>query len=468
MIREGLLNTFFDRDPKLESITDNSNVNTLLRQNGKSFPGSEKGNESGPSALGGSSQFGGETSLQEGADDWIDNVELDPLIGPYHALDTINKYLLETTPQAQVALSHESDWWDLSPDSPVASLVYVASLVSNVASLVYSDEQFMASIRTEPILQIGALEPKDLTSEIKLDDPYFAYGGYSEVYGGDWTDASTGRVTRVAIKALRGVTNDEESLQKIKKRLLREIGVWEQLDHPNITPFLGVVSGFGPLPAMVSPYYSEANINQYTLDNPDADRLPLILGVARGLAYLHSLGLLHGDLKGHNVLIDDNLSPRLADFGPSRIVGRRGFITAFTGTGRYMAPELTVINDDIPYLPQTADSSEDDMLSGETATLDPIITKKSDIYAFAMVVIEILTSKQPFFYYRQEHLVVILTQDGKRPDRPRCLPTHFSDEIWQLMEECWHHDPQVRPEMAAVVSRLEEMQSKKLRVSWEE
>ncbi|KZP22995.1 kinase-like protein, partial [Athelia psychrophila] len=231
--------------------------------------------------------------------------------------------------------------------------------------------------------------------------------------------------------------------------LLREIRVWEQLEHPNITPFLGVVNAFGPLPAMVSPYYSKANINQYTLDNPDTDRLPLILGVARGLAYLHSLNILHGDLKGHNVLIDDNSSPRLADYGRTRI--------------------LTAISDDISFPTPTADSSEDDMLSSETtAILDPIITKKTDIYAFTMVVMEILTSKLPFFYIRQEHVVVILTQDGKRPDRVRCLPTHFADEIWQLMEDCWHRDPQARPEMDAAISRLEEMQSKNLRVAWEE
>ncbi|KZP25803.1 kinase-like protein [Athelia psychrophila] len=311
--------------------------------------------------------------------------------------------------------------------------------------------------------------PKDLTSEIKPDKQSFAYGAYSEVYGGDWTDASTGKVTRVAIKALRGVTNNEEQLVIIRRRLLREIRVWVPLGHPNITPFLGIVTGFGPLDAMVAPCYSKGNINQYILDNPDEERLPFILGIASGLTYLHSLDLLHGDLKGHNVLIDDNLSPRLADFGRSRIVERRGFTTAFMGTGRYMAPELTVISEDITEAIPTADSSDDDMpSSGTTAILDPLITKSSDTYAFAMVVLEILTSRLPFFYLRQEYLVVILTEDGGRPDRVKCLPTHFADEIWQLMEDCWHHDPQARPEMAATIPRLEEMRSKKLRVAWEE
>lgn len=312
--------------------------------------------------------------------------------------------------------------------------------------------------------------PRDLTSEIKPDEHYFAYGAYSEVYGGDWTDPSRGgEMTRVAIKSLRGITDDEGLLVKIRKRFLREIRVWMPLEHPNITPFLGAMTGFGPLAAMVSPYYSKGNINQYTLDNPNTDKLPLITGVAKGLAYLHSLNILHGDLKGHNVLMDDNLSPRLADFGRSRIAERRGFTTAFTGTGRYMAPELTVISDDLTDpIPATYSSEGDTPDSAIPAVLDPLITKKSDIYAFAMVVIEILTSKLPFFYLRQEHLVVILTQDGHRPDRLRCLPTQFSDDIWRFMEDCWHHDPQARPEMSATIPRLEEMQSKNLRVAWEE
>lgn len=81
---------------------------------------------------------------------------------------------------------------------------------------------------------------------------------------------------------------------------------------------------------------------------------------------------------------------------------------------------------------------------------------------------QILTSKLPFFYLRQAHLAVVLVQDGGRPDRARCLPTHFSDGIWQFMEDCWHHDQQARPEMTAAISRLEEMQSNKSKVAWEE
>ncbi|KAF7974108.1 hypothetical protein HWV62_13435 [Athelia sp. TMB] len=295
----------------------------------------------------------------------------------------------------------------------------------------------------------------------------FTTTAYSEVYEGTLTDPETGKVVKVAVKVLRGVTEKEELLEKIKKRLLREIRVWMPLDHPNITPFLGVVEGLGPLSAMVSHYCSKGNINQYIIDNPNEDRLKLIIGIASGLAYLHSLDLLHGDLKGHNVLIDDEGSPRLADFGKSRVVERRGFTTAFTGTARYMAPELTVISDDIVEpVTVTGDGGSDS--SSSSVVLDPMITKQSDVYAFSMVVLEILTSKLPFFYLRQEHLVVILTQDGKRPDRARCAPTQFADEMWKFMEDCWDHDPSKRPKMEATIPRLQEMQANRLRVAWDE
>ena len=88
------------------------------------------------------------------------------------------------------------------------------------------------------------------------------------------------------------------------------------LSHPNVTPFHGVMEGLGPLSAMVSHYCSKGHISQYILDNAQEDRLELvsvfqsfpkalshtihfkILGVASGLAYLHSMDVIHGDLKG--------------------------------------------------------------------------------------------------------------------------------------------------------------------------
>ena len=82
----------------------------------------------------------------------------------------------------------------------------------------------------------------------------------------------------------------------------------------------------------------------------------------------------------HNVLIDDDGSPRLADFAKSRVVERKGFTSGFSGTARYMAPELMDILDEPTF------DGENDV---SAATLDPTTTKQSDVYAFSMVVLEV-------------------------------------------------------------------------------
>ena len=91
------------------------------------------------------------------------------------------------------------------------------------------------------------------------------------------------------------------------------------------------------------------------------------------------------------MLVDDEGSPRLVGFGKSRVVERRDFTTAFTGTARYMAPELTVTSDDfLEPFPLTVDGGSD----ASTATLDTMITKRSDVYAFSMLEVGVIYNHQ--------------------------------------------------------------------------
>jgi len=201
-------------------------------------------------------------------------------------------------------------------------------------------------------------------------------------------------------------------------------------------PFLGLCHDVGPSPAMISPLYKNGDVNQYLVQNPQADRQAIVLGVARGLEYLHAQNVIHGDIKGHNVLVADDGTPRLSDFGRSKLIEHRGFTTAtIAGSARQMAPEL---------LP--ASESESDG--------PPELAKEADVYAFSMVALESLSGKLPFFYVATELGVVLKVLNGQRPERSK-YPTIFTDDMWGLLVDCWGQTPQNRPNMNTVLQRLQ-------------
>jgi len=287
---------------------------------------------------------------------------------------------------------------------------------------------------------------KDLTNQVvKTECHYFAGGGFSEIYKGDWRDSLTGNHRPVAIKIFRGVDTNRHFLENTIRRLNRETRVWHSLCHENVLPFLGLCRDLGPSPAMISPLCHNGDVSQYLLSNPRADRQAIIIGVAHGLEYFHSRNVIHGDLKGHNVMIDDNGIPLLADFGQSEFVDHRGFTDTVAGSARYLAPEL------VGYQPD-ADDSDD--ASEEDVKHPPYLTKETDVFAFSMVALEILTGKLPYFYLRLETTVIASVYDGVRPDRQRCLPTTFTDPMWAILVDCWFQDPHQRPDMALVTQRL--------------
>ncbi|KIM74459.1 hypothetical protein PILCRDRAFT_14367 [Piloderma croceum F 1598] len=288
----------------------------------------------------------------------------------------------------------------------------------------------------------------DLSNQVKqTENQYFAAGAFSEIYRGEWTNPSTGKIVRVAIKVLRGIDSDPKILEHTIKRLNRETRIWHSLSHKNVVPFLGLCYDFGPFPCMIVPLYDNANVYRYLVDRPD-DRLVVILGVAHGLRYLHSKNVIHGNLTGHNVLMDDDNTPLLSDFGRSKFIDYRGII-AFCGSARYMAPELTAPEPDVVY-------GEDEHGTYENQG-NPDLTKETDVFAFSMLALEIWTGKLPFFYLRQDATVIAFVQDGKRPERSRCLPSVFTDSMWALLENCWDHSPERRPSMGSIVERLERM-----------
>ncbi|KAI9112608.1 hypothetical protein K1719_016531 [Acacia pycnantha] len=109
-------------------------------------------------------------------------------------------------------------------------------------------------------------------------------------------------------------------------------------DWPSKLPFkLGVFTGRFVLPFITARFLFGATIHEISL------------GVARGIAYLHhgcKMQILHFDIKPHNILLDENFTPKISDFGLARLYAIDGNIATLTarGTIGYIAPELLYKN----------------------------------------------------------------------------------------------------------------------------
>ena len=82
-------------------------------------------------------------------------------------------------------------------------------------------------------------------------------------------------------------------------------------------------------------------------------------------------------------------------------------------------------------------------------------TKQSDCYALGMVILEVLTGRVPFPGYNG---VIVMRKviDGERPERPQGPEaTWFTDDLWEMLDQCWSSQPKVRPTVEAVLERLD-------------
>lgn len=283
-------------------------------------------------------------------------------------------------------------------------------------------------------------EAPDLTGQVEIESAPCAYGGFSAVHHGVWRQPTCNY--EVAVKIFRGIHQDPGELAIITRRIQRETRIWYQLAHENILPFYGICRDVGPSPALVSPFCKYGNIEDYLRKFPNVDRFHLICGIAKGLSYLHTANVIHGDVKPHNVLVNDRGVPCLCDFGRSKIINHRGYTTGIAGTTRFLAPEL---------LAGPADNNGPDQPETQP---QPQLTTATDIYAFSMVVLQILTSIMPFYYFPQDSMVVHYVVNGTRPDPRRYNMQPPLSTLWGMLEACWAQMPAARPSMAAVLQLL--------------
>ncbi|KAF9779225.1 kinase-like domain-containing protein [Thelephora terrestris] len=282
-----------------------------------------------------------------------------------------------------------------------------------------------------------ALLPRALQIPIcynRFDAPLYR-GGFADVWKGQFQGSD------VAVKVLRLYATTD--FAKVASRFCKEVVAWNSLRHPNVMSLLGATmdgDGF----AMVSEWMTNGNIKEFVKAHWEVNRFELLEGVARGLAYIHSQGMIHGDLKGANILIDQDGRARLADFGLLTFLSDPTYFTASSsvvkgGTMRWMSPEL---------------------LYPEKFGLDHSCpAKESDCYALGMVIYEVISGQVPFALFK-EYIAMRKISDGEHPARPEGAEgVWFTDDLWRMLGLCWATQAQSRPSIEDVLECLERASS---------
>ncbi|KAJ7731239.1 kinase-like protein, partial [Mycena metata] len=151
--------------------------------------------------------------------------------------------------------------------------------------------------------------------------------------------------------------------------------------------------------------------------------------IAQGLQYLHSQNIVHGDLRGSNILITDDWSACLADFGLTSLTDATTATHSShrAGSIRWMAPELIA----------------PDLFGGRF-----LRTPATDLYAFGCVCIELYTGQPPFASL-SETASLFRVVKGERPERP-FGESALSDDLWRHVNEYWAQDSAKRPNIDVV------------------
>ncbi|KAF8344074.1 kinase-like domain-containing protein [Cantharellus anzutake] len=251
-----------------------------------------------------------------------------------------------------------------------------------------------------------------------------ASGSYAVVHPGRWG------LSRVAIKCFKD--KEQLGIDNIRERINSEITVWATLQHENIVPLYATVLDSNGLLALVTPLHKNGNLESFLGKEASRgiNRWQLLIDVAHGLAYLHDSKKYHGDITLNNILVTDEGRAVLTDFGLSRMCEQTGYSTLDGGRGcpQYRAYESFVGE-----------------LSG-----DPEARACRDVWAFAIVVVEVITGIKPYDGCSEVVDIWSYLSIGKRPYGPaqlNGLPRPIPEMLWRS----WDMDPSKRPKITEVV-----------------
>ncbi|KAG8959179.1 hypothetical protein FRC03_008365 [Tulasnella sp. 419] len=282
-------------------------------------------------------------------------------------------------------------------------------------------EEYWAYLQVRHLHLINGLW--DIRKIMKID-----VGGYSDVFRGTMVRKKKKDVTEIAIKEIRRtLTDNAEHNAHLCGRFYREVFLWDSLNHDNIVKLLGFTTprpNSNESPCLIMPWYASGNVLAYLMQNPHINRLLILKDVVSGLRYLHSEGVVHGDLKGLNVLINDSGIAMLSDFGASQFDDDMHQIIGVTtsepaGTTRFSCPELQN---------------------------NQVKNQMTDMWAFGCLAMEVLSGLTPYGTLAGNALSNAIRAGESPYDMENYEPRNSQEAaILPHIMRCWSFDPTSRP-----------------------
>ncbi|KAH7667479.1 Non-specific serine/threonine protein kinase protein [Dioscorea alata] len=262
-------------------------------------------------------------------------------------------------------------------------------------------------------------------------------GGFGTVYK---TTLKDGRPVAIKKLTVSSMVKSQDEFEKVIKKLAK-------IRHPNLVALEGYY-WTSSLQLLIYEFLSGGSLYKHLHENSTSntlswrERFNIILGVARSLAHLHQLNIIHYNLKSSNVLIDGTGVPKVGDYGLAKLLpmlDRYVISSKIQSALGYMAPEF--------------------------ACRTVKITEKCDVYAFGVLILEIMTGRRPVEYMEDDVVVLCdvmreAMEEGKADEfvdvkLQGCVPAEEMVPVIKLGLICTSQVPSNRPEMSEVVSILE-------------
>uniref|UniRef100_A0A1J3JNH5 mitogen-activated protein kinase kinase kinase n=1 Tax=Noccaea caerulescens TaxID=107243 RepID=A0A1J3JNH5_NOCCA len=242
-------------------------------------------------------------------------------------------------------------------------------------------------------------------------------GAFGRVYMG--MNLDSGELLAIKQVLIAPNSASKEKTQGHIRELEEEVRLLKNLSHPNIVRYLGTVRESDSLNILMEfvPGGSISSLLEKFGSFPEPVIIMYTKQLLLGLEYLHNNGIMHRDIKGANILVDNKACIRLADFGASKKVVELATVNgakSMKGTPYWMAPEVIL---------QTGHSFS------------------ADIWSVGCTVIEMATGKPPWSEQYQQFAAVL--HIGRTKAHPP-IPEDLSPEAKDFLLKCLHKEPSLR------------------------